>query len=185
MNWEYHALESYRLAGARVAEAQTITVGDTTVLVLQRFDRGQHGQRISFISAMTATGKRDGEAADYLDIVDAIRHISGDIEGDLEELFRRATLNVVLGNTDDHLRNHAFLSRKEHWFLSPAFDVNPNPQLHARRATSIVGAAQFPEEVHALHPLAEECGLTTLRAKQIVEEIIAAAEHWELESVEQ
>ena len=54
--------------------------------------------------------------------------------------------SVALGNTDDHLRNHGFLASRGSWTLSPAFDVNPNPDPTARRSTSIAGADTFPEE---------------------------------------
>lgn len=34
---------------------------------------------------------------------------------------------VCVSNTDDHLRNHAFLLEDRGWRLAPAYDVNPNP----------------------------------------------------------
>ena len=34
--------------------------------------------------------------------------------------------NGLLGNTDDHLRNHAFLRVNGKWKLSPAYDLTPN-----------------------------------------------------------
>jgi serine/threonine-protein kinase HipA len=41
-------------------------------------------------------------------------------------LFRRAVFNLLVGNRDDHLRNHAFVRLPTGWRLSPAFDINPN-----------------------------------------------------------
>ena len=41
--------------------------------------------------------------------------------------FCRIVLNIVISNTDDHLRNHGFLLMPQGWRLSPAYDVNPNP----------------------------------------------------------
>ena len=35
--------------------------------------------------------------------------------------------SMMVTNTDDHLRNHAFLLTKGGWVLSPLFDVNPGP----------------------------------------------------------
>ncbi|MBR3776251.1 MAG: HipA domain-containing protein, partial [Kiritimatiellae bacterium] len=35
--------------------------------------------------------------------------------------------STIIGNTDDHLRNHGFLLTERGWRLSPMFDVNPNP----------------------------------------------------------
>ena len=50
-------------------------------------------------------------------------------ESDLAELWRRIVFNICVSNTDDHLRNHGFmLAVKDGWTLSPAYDMNPNPQ---------------------------------------------------------
>ena len=35
--------------------------------------------------------------------------------------------NMAVTNTDDHLRNHAFILRDKGWMLSPLYDVNPVP----------------------------------------------------------
>ena len=34
---------------------------------------------------------------------------------------------MAITNSDDHLRNHAFIFTKKGWILSPLFDVNPVP----------------------------------------------------------
>jgi len=34
--------------------------------------------------------------------------------------------NILISNTDDHLRNHGFILTPEGWRLSPAFDINPS-----------------------------------------------------------
>ena len=34
---------------------------------------------------------------------------------------------MAVSNTDDHLRNHAFLLTNAGWMLSPLYDVNPVP----------------------------------------------------------
>lgn len=47
---------------------------------------------------------------------------------DLTELWKRIVLNILVSNTDDHLRNHGFILSKNGWHLSPLFDVNPNPE---------------------------------------------------------
>jgi serine/threonine-protein kinase HipA len=43
------------------------------------------------------------------------------------------TFNAMTGNTDDHLRNHAFLRDRQGWRLSPAYDLNPNHEPIERR----------------------------------------------------
>jgi serine/threonine-protein kinase HipA len=45
---------------------------------------------------------------------------------DLEQLWRRMAFNILVSNTDDHLRNHGFIFTDNGWRLSPAYDMNPN-----------------------------------------------------------
>ena len=45
---------------------------------------------------------------------------------DLEQLWRRILFNILVSNTDDHLRNHGFVLTNQGWRLSPAYDMNPN-----------------------------------------------------------
>src|SRR5690606_10570823 len=92
-----------------------------------RFDR-IGGSRRMYASARTLLDM-DSDGASYLDLAGAIEEqgASGTIADGLEQLFRRAVFNVLVGNRDDHLRNHGFLRAPTGWVLSPAFDVNPNP----------------------------------------------------------
>jgi serine/threonine-protein kinase HipA len=46
----------------------------------------------------------------------------------LQELFRRIVVNVLVGNTDDHARNHAAFWDGTHLRLTPAFDICPQPR---------------------------------------------------------
>ena len=49
---------------------------------------------------------------------------------ELDELFRRMVFNVLLGNRDDHVRNHAFhMPAPNEWQLTPAYDLTPTPEL--------------------------------------------------------
>jgi serine/threonine-protein kinase HipA len=47
---------------------------------------------------------------------------------DLIELWSRIVFNIMVSNTDDHLRNHGFLrTPNAGWRLSEAYDMNPVP----------------------------------------------------------
>ena len=72
---------------------------------------------------MTGLEATDGNGGDWVDVVD-FAQLSG---ADTSELWRRAVFGALVGNLDDHLRNHGFLRRGPSWALSPAFDVNPEP----------------------------------------------------------
>jgi serine/threonine-protein kinase HipA len=96
----------------------------------KRFDRTADNKRIHFASAMTLLGYQDGtdfqDGVSYLDIAAfIIQHGANPIE-DLEQLWRRILFNIMVSNTDDHLRNHGCILTKQGWRLSPAFDMNPN-----------------------------------------------------------
>lgn len=102
-----------------------------STFLVKRFDR-RGKQRLHFISAMTALGKKDGaNAADgtsYIDIVSFIKSNGAAPKADLEELWRRMVFNMAVSNTDDHLRNHGFIMTPNGWRLSPLYDVNPVPE---------------------------------------------------------
>ena len=94
---------------------------------VQRFDRTPSSRRM-FSSAMTQLDATESEGHSYLDLVQVIETsgTSTQIARDLEQLFRRVLFNILIGNRDDHLRNHGFLRTGDGWQLSPAFDLNPN-----------------------------------------------------------
>ena len=82
-----------------------------------------------YASAMTLLERRDGEeGASYLDLALFLQDkgAQGHIDEDLEQLYRRVVFNVMVGNRDDHPRNHGFIREASGWRLAPAFDVNPN-----------------------------------------------------------
>ena len=128
--WEMVVHDLAKLCNLDVPEAKLekfSKIGST--FLVKRFDR-ENDRRIHFASAMTLLGKKDGAgAADglgYLDIASIIRQNSINPKKDLRELWRRIVFNMAVSNTDDHLRNHGFLLKKDGWILSPLFDVNPN-----------------------------------------------------------
>ena len=68
------------------------------------------------------------ETRSYLEIVDALRQHGLAPKADMEALWRRMVFNILISNTDDHLRNHGFLYEgQQGWRLSPAYDMNPVP----------------------------------------------------------
>ncbi len=91
---------------------------------------------------MSALDASDGEGGDWVDLVDVtLSH-----GGSSGELFRRAAFGALVGNTDDHLRNHAFLRRGRAWELSPAFDVNPTPGVGGEHQLALFGDAEVTLE---------------------------------------
>lgn len=175
--WERLALELAEDAGLQTPASRLLRIENRPVLVLERFDR-PGGSRLGYISAMTATGRHDGEPGDYIDIVEAIEDSSGQWRRDCAELFRRAVYSVAIHNTDDHLRNHGFLRSESGWQLSPAFDLNPEPDALVERQTAICGITDSEHEAEALLQLAPLCHLSAAAAHQIVLAVVEAVAGW-------
>lgn len=179
MAWEATALDLLAKASIRTPEHRLVRVSDRSVLLLRRFDRTAAGGRIGYISAMTAIGANDGDRRDYTDIVEAIRDISVSSHADQRELYDRVVASVALGNTDDHLRNHGFVADGGLWTLSPAFDVNPNPDLSKSRATSIAGTDVPADEVEGLLALANDAGIDLAEAHDRIAHVAASLAGWQ------
>lgn len=178
MAWEATALELLDSVGIRTPGRRLTRVGDRSVLLLRRFDRTSTGHRVGYISAMTALGAADGEHRDYSEIAEAVRDLSHSPKQDHRELFDRVVASVALGNTDDHLRNHGFLMSRGSWTLSPAFDVNPNPDPWRPRSTSVMGADVMPDEAAALLDFAHECGLGPADARRRIQAVAVGLSTW-------
>ena len=77
---------------------------------------------------MTLLGYLDGadhhEGVSYLDLAALIQQRCENINENLKELWKRIVFNIMVRNTDDHLRNHGFLLYPNGWELSPAYDMN-------------------------------------------------------------
>jgi serine/threonine-protein kinase HipA len=100
--------------------------------LVKRFDRTPQG-RLHFASAMTLTGHLDGDdastGASYLEIARVLIDHGAQTDMDLRELWSRIVFNMLVSNTDDHLRNHGFiLVPSKGWRLSEAYDMNPVPE---------------------------------------------------------
>ena len=125
--WEAVALRLAEKAGIPVPDWRIEPVMNKPVLLLRRFDRVE-GRRIPFLSAMSMLGASDNESRSYLEFVDALRRYGASPRQDMQALWRRIVFNVLISNTDDHLRNHAFLcAGPDGWRLAPAYDLNPVP----------------------------------------------------------
>ena len=113
------------LCGINVPEAKTIKTENGTIYLSKRFDR-ENNKRIHFSSAMTMLNKKDGEDASYLDILNFIKQYGANPKDDIKELWKRLLFNILISNSDDHLRNHGFILKDNNWILSPAYDINPS-----------------------------------------------------------
>lgn len=181
--WEHFCHVMGRKAGINVAETRTIQGEDYHILLSKRFDRTQDGKRIHFASALTLLGLADGDNAStgygYPDMVDFIIRRGGKVEQDLEEIYRRVAFFIIVGNSDDHFRNHGFLLTRKGWELSPAYDINPtladNQSLLINRSTS-------ESDLNILLESAGDYMLSAGKAKRIIDEVKKAMKSWRSEA---
>ncbi|MGG5171585.1 type II toxin-antitoxin system HipA family toxin [Pseudarthrobacter sp. J1738] len=113
-------------AGLTVARTRVERVLGRTVLLVERFDRTEGGGRILAASALTLTGLDELQArsGSYVEFLDVLRS-HGAPAGTAYELFARIAFNMLISNSDDHLRNHAALWDGSVATLSPAYDLSP------------------------------------------------------------
>jgi serine/threonine-protein kinase HipA len=129
--WEMVLHELAKDCGIQVPDARLKKFsGIHHTFLSKRFDRTDQYKRIHFASAMTLLDFQDGsdhlDGVGYLDMAGFIIKYSHAAKKDLEQLWRRMVFNMLVSNTDDHLRNHGFILTPLGWRLSPAYDMNPN-----------------------------------------------------------
>lgn len=113
--------------GLNVAPTDLVSAGGRDVLLVERFDREPDGARKMMVSALTMFGLRpeDGHYATYPDLADIIRQQFTDPDKTLKELFGRIVFNIIVGNIDDHARNHAAFWDGDWLTLTPGYDIAP------------------------------------------------------------
>src|SRR5580704_3292168 len=177
--WEAVALALAKKAGIAVPAARVEIVARKPVLLLRRFDRdGQ--RRIPFLSAMSMLGSKDNETRSYLEIVDALRQTGAAPKADIQALWRRLVFNILISNTDDHLRNHGFLYEGgDGWRLSPAYDLNPVPtDMKPRILTTAINESDSTASLDLAMEVAGYFELTPEHARQIAGEVGRAVATW-------
>lgn len=184
--WEFVAHVLAAKAGIWVPPSRIEKLGDRyRTFCVKRFDRTD-ASRLMFTSAMTLLEKKDGEpGGSYLELVEFIEDqgAQNHINSDLEQLFRRVVFNVLVGNRDDHLRNHGFIRDVTGWRLSPAYDMNPNPN-KTSHALTLDGYIAEPN-LKAAVSCADMYRLTAARANELVEEIHGVIKEWRDEAKRQ
>jgi serine/threonine-protein kinase HipA len=131
---EYVAMELARRCGLVVAPVELTSVLGKDVLLVERFDRvrtpdGDWSRR-AMVSGLTMLGLHEmlGRYASYADLARVIRERFTAPRATLRELFARIVFNILVGNNDDHARNHAAFWDGTALTLTPLYDVSPLPR---------------------------------------------------------
>lgn len=127
---EYIAMQLAAEAGINVAPVTLTSVLGKDILLVERFDRtleNEHWLRHSMVSALTLLELDELMAAhaSYPELATIMRKRFTDVPKALHELFVRLTFNMLVGNTDDHARNHAAFWNGDQLTLTPAYDICP------------------------------------------------------------
>ncbi|WP_082701631.1 type II toxin-antitoxin system HipA family toxin [Novosphingobium sp. FSW06-99] len=130
---EFLAMRLGAELGLDVAPVRLARASGRDVLLVRRFDRewtGEGWARRGMVSALTMLGLSEMQAryASYGDLADLVRARFTEPRATLRELFGRMVFNVLIGNTDDHARNHAAFWDGARLTLTPAYDLCPQPR---------------------------------------------------------
>jgi len=182
--WENFASKLAFKAGIEVPETKTVLLptSEHHVLLSRRFDR-EGERRIHYASSLTLSGLRDGDGAGtnngYLDIVNTIIGDANITEPqkNLEQLYRRVAFNIMVGNHDDHFRNHGFILTKKGWTLAPAFDLNPTNMMSQ---SLMISSTSNESSINELLKECESYCLERRTAEEIVERVRDAVASWRL-----
>lgn len=128
---EFLAMRLASRAGLNVAQVVLASAAARDVILVERFDRERTASegwtRRAMVSALTIFGLDEMQAryARYSDLAQSIRARFAAPAATLKELYRRLVFNVLVGNTDDHARNHAAFWNGQDLALTPAYDICP------------------------------------------------------------
>lgn len=177
--WEAVALTLAKNSGIATPEFSLIKIGKNPVLIVKRFDRIKK-IRIPFLSAMSMLQARDNEQHSYLEIAYALAQNGAAPKEDMKQLWRRIVFNVLISNTDDHLRNHGFLYESQKgWRLSPAYDLNPTPiEIKPRILTTAIDLNDTTASLETALSVAKDFRLEKSEANKIIKEVAKAVSKW-------
>lgn len=186
---EVATMKLAKSCGINACETRFVALGSKSVALIRRFDRLPDGRTHHYASAhglwnrSTASETSAQDWASYGGIADLVRRIvvAKDIKATLRELFRRMVFNVLIGNTDDHGKNHGFLmDERGHWQLAPAFDLLPTIGADTRYQALGIGPEGRERSLANALAGAGRMGLTAAVAQGLLDEMQAKLRsHWQ------
>ncbi len=179
------SMQLAKLCGIDAADVLCTATAERSSLLVRRFDRENGIEHYASADALfnrdRLAGDRRGTWASYAGVANLRRQLPGHGVGeDLRELFRRMVFNVIIGNTDDHARNHGFvMNTRGQWRLSKAFDVLPNFRNQNREHALEIGPRGTEGSFENVMEGAADFGLDAAAAAGIVQEVAAGVrEHF-------
>ena len=95
-------------------------------------------------------------------------------------LWRRIVFNILISNTDDHLRNHGFLyGGRDGWRLSPAYDLNPVPvDIKPRILSTAINEDDNTASLLLALDVAGYFELDAGKARDIAQQVVKVVSKW-------
>jgi len=138
---EFTALALARGVGIRTVDARLVAASEiegidekylgknTNSLVVTRFDRAAGGRRIhieDFAQVMGSIHDQKYAMANRSTVVRLVGLFASDKRGEMLQAIRRVVVDIMVGNSDSHLKNWSFiLPDGINAALSPAYDIVP------------------------------------------------------------
>ena len=177
---EFVAMELAHRAGIDVASVELAEALGRDVLLVERFDRTAGGHRRMMVSALTILELHDahgiaGRYATYTDLAHQVRSRFMSPGATLRELFSRIVFNILVGNTDDHARNHSAFWDGTDLTLTPAYDICPQTRTGGEAAQAMafgVDGDRLSQVARCLTH-AGHYHLTTQQAREIIDHLIS------------
>lgn len=180
---EFAAMRMAREAGIDVPDVAMTETARGPVVLVERFDRDERGQHhlvsvASLINKFDIT-QFDEAAMSYPGILQLGKRIGSRTEGLAESILRRMLFNIAIGNTDDHLRNHAFykLAHDSEYRLTPGYDIVPNTGLQGSHAIALGAFGNTPSRDN-VEAAAHRMGIERDRAVAMATEVLAVTAQW-------
>ena len=174
---EYAAMWLAAQCGIEVPATVLLKELGKDVLLVKRFDRESDNRRWYrrfLISGLTALQLHETEAvlASYPKLASFIRRSGKHYPANAQQLYRRMVFNILIGNTDDHARNHAFFWDGHNYILTPAYDICPMMRVgQTANQAMIVGDNGRESTLRNALSQSGQFGLTSADAKIINEEL--------------
>ena len=171
---EYAYAQVAQLAGADMPKHRLIETKAGDFFAVRRFDRPTHNTRVH-LHTVAGLLQVDFRVSflEYAEIFKLTAALTRDHSQALE-LFRRAALNVLACNRDDHLKNFSFLMDAQgQWRLTPFYDFTFNEGPGGWHTSSVAGNGENPG-LEDLRRLGQQAQLRPKEVEVILEQVRGA-----------
>lgn len=170
---EFRYYELARRAGADMAPSRLIETPAGRFFATRRFDR-LGNRRLHMASAAGLLHADFRIPGDEYRILFRLTDALTRDDAAKKELFRRAALNVLAHNRDDHLKNFAYLmDASGRWTLAPFYDFTRSEGPNGWQTLSVAGEGANPGLADLLR-LADQVALDRASAHALVDQVASA-----------